>query len=901
MNKYLKITLSVFFVFFLLGISYAQKIEIKSTVTDASSKLPIENAQIVSGDIVSTTNVSGEFKIVLNVGTNFLIVSAFGYETNALEVNIIPGMTEIQTISLISTGMKAATGTDASVVSITELETDRVDQNVSGLLVNNQDFLISTASFNFGFANFRFRGYGSEYYDVYINGINMNQSVTGRPVWAEWGGLNDAMRNQESHHGLATGGFGFGSVGGSSNINARASHFNKQQKASYAMSNRSYDNRIMYTYGSGILQNGWSFALNASKRWADEGYVKGTAYDAFSLFGAAEKRFNNKHSLAITAFASPYKRAMQGPSTQEAYDLTGSNYYNPNWGWQEGEIRNARIRKLVKPTLILNHYWNPSNKLRINNAVSYSYSDFGTTSLGWYDAPDPRPDYYRYLPSFHEDPIIKQLYTQAWQNDESVSQINWNKLYQINYLQNLENKQAKYIIENRKIVTHTINVHPSFKFDLSLNTALYGGVEAQYATNDHHKKIQDLLGGEFWLDIDQFAERDFPGDPNSLQNDLQNIGAKYGVGDIFGYRYSLNRSKLKQWAMIQTTFKDYDAFLAYSADFTSYQRDGKMQNGRYPDNSLGKSEALNFFNFSAKGGLTYKFTGKDFFRINLGYLTQPPALSDIFTAPQIANKFIANIQDEKILSGDLSYVRSGRKLSGRITLYQTMFYDQTNSINFYHDDLKTYVNYTQTDVNKIHQGIEAGFNLQVIEGLNWVNFANIGNYIFTSRPEATISYYNGARPDTTKTVYSKYFYETGGPQFAATSGLRYSSSKFWFLNVFVNYIDKNYMSFNPERRTELAIANIGPGDPLINAITDQYKFDPGYTVDISFGKSWRIKRVHFVNLNIGVNNALNNTNLRTGGFEQMRFDFATKNVDKFPPKYFYAYGRNYFAMLSYRF
>ena len=53
--------------------------------------------------------------------------------------------------------------------------------------------------------------------------------------------------------------------------------------------------------------------------------------------------------------------------------------------------------------------------------------------------------------------------------------------------------------------------------------------------------------------------------------------------------------------------------------------------------------------------------------------------------------------------------------------------------------------------------------------------------------------------------------------------------------------------------------------------------------------------------NLGVNNILNNENIVSGGFEQLRFDFAEKNVGKFPARKFYAYGLNYFASIGIRF
>jgi hypothetical protein len=33
--------------------------------------------------------------------------------------------------------------------------------------------------------------------------------------------------------------------------------------------------------------------------------------------------------------------------------------------------------------------------------------------------------------------------------------------------------------------------------------------------NNYYEKLIDLLGGEFFVDLNQFAERDFPNDPNA--------------------------------------------------------------------------------------------------------------------------------------------------------------------------------------------------------------------------------------------------------------------------------------------------------------------------------------------------------------------------------------------------
>jgi hypothetical protein len=892
----------LFLVFTIISLqAFPQENTVSGKVIDATTSLPLKGAIITIGITETYSDEAGQFAITMTRGEYVLSVSISGYETYKSDIVVETENLDVGLITLTQSGFsEMQVSVDGASVSLSDIESDKVDQNISGILANSQDFILSNAAYNLSFIRFQYRGYASNYYNVYINGIPMNQAETGRPVWAEWGGLNDAMRNQESYNGLTPAHFGVGGIAGLSNINTRPTLIPKQQKFSYASSNRSYNNRITYTYGSGLMKNNWAFAVNASKRWAEEGYVDGTWYDAWSLFLSAEKRINSKHSIVFSAFASPYQRALQNPSTQEAYDLLETSYYNPNWGWQEGKMRNARIRTLLKPTFIANHYWNATEKLRINNALMYSFTDFGTTSLNWYDAPDPRPDYYRYLPSFQTDPYIQQLVADQWQTDQSVNQVNWNNMYQVNYLQNLEGKQAKYMIENRKTQSHDVVIAPNYKYDINSTLSVLGGVHFQYHNAHHFKTIDDLLGGEYWLDIDQFAERDFAGDTATLINNLLNPDTQLTEGDVFGYSYNLIRTRAHNWGLIQFSKSYFDVYAAYGVDFNQYQREGNMKNGRYPDNSLGKSDPLSFTTYSIKSGLTYKLSGRDFFRINIGRITAPPALSNVFVAPTIANKYIKNIDTEKILSGDLSYTRMGKRVSGRISVYQTYFEDLTSAINFYHDDLRTFVNLTQTGVDKVHQGVEGGLNVELLQGLTWMSYANIGNHIYTSRPQATISYANGSKPDTTKTIYSRYFFDTQSPQFVATSGLRYNSSKFWFASINVNYFDKYYMSFNPERRTEQAIANLGPDDPLIAEITEQYQFDSGLTVDVSFFKSWKIKN-QFISLHIGINNVLNNQQMRTGGFEQMRFDFATQNLDKFPPKYFYGYGRNYFAMISYRF
>lgn len=219
-------------------------------------------------------------------------------------------------------------------------------------------------------------------------------------------------------------------------------------------------------------------------------------------------------------------------------------------------------------------------------------------------------------------------------------------------------------------------------------------------------------------------------------------------------------------------------------------------------------------------------------------------------------------------------------------------------MRYYHDDYRTYVNMVLSNQDRIHQGIEAGV---LVKATSWMSVAlagSVGNFRYTNRPKATINFDNGSLPDTTETAYLNNFFVPGTPQVAGNAALKFNKN-FWFFDVSVNYFDKIYLSFNPERRTQNAIENLGEGDPLITTITQQEKLDGGFTLDASLGKSIRYKS-HFITLNLSVNNILNNTTLKSGGFEQLRFDFVDKNISKFPPKYFYSYGTTFFFNVGIR-
>ena len=322
---------------------------------------PVEGAavRIAGKGIVTETDGEGAFALEVPASEKeTVVVRAAGFlpvrqvirvdgDVNLGDVSVKPDLYEEMREDMIISLSEAEYDSEDGIISST--------QNISGLLTSGGDIFSSTAGYVFGPMRFRVRGYRGEYQKTYINGIRVDDAERGFFTYSQIGGLNDMVRNKDAVMGIDAASFSFGALGGATNINARASAIRKGLKVSQVGSNRTYTTRTMATYATGLMENGWAFAASASYRWADEGYVQGTFYDAWGVSLAAEKRFNNRHSLSLTLLGSPTHRGQQSGSTQEAYDLTprqtffrtqssrfGNNFYNANWGYLNGKVRNAK-------------------------------------------------------------------------------------------------------------------------------------------------------------------------------------------------------------------------------------------------------------------------------------------------------------------------------------------------------------------------------------------------------------------------------------------------------------------------------------------------------------------------------------------------------------------------------
>lgn len=896
--------------------AFAQTVEIKGVVKNAITGEPLSGVTVTlrENNKTVTTHNDGSFAFLdAERGEDVLVIRAAGISK---EIPLsIPAKTPLD---LGSININPSQSRDRQTIDFTDeigqtIEDDDggLSQDISSMVVFSNDIFLKNAGYQFSQFRYRIRGYESRLEERYINGVSFNDQIRGVFNYASIGALNDMTRNGDAVNYFAPSTYSFGSIGGSENINMRAGNYSRGGKLTMSLTNRNYYARGMAGYSTGMQDNGWAVSASMGGRYSHEGNIEGVFYRNISYAFAIEKEMG-RHRISFITFGSPVERGQQGSSYQEVYDLVKNNLYNPNWGYQNGKKRNSRIVKAYDPTAILSHIWRINEVTSLTSGLGIHHGRYGATALNWYNGPDPRPDYYRYLPSYQiADQTAFDYYTYLWEKQcgkDNVSQINWDGMWQANRINNLTSDgSAIYMVEERRSDLFEAAFNSTLNTQLTRNVKLTAGIGLKNSLSKQFKTVDDLLGAKYVLDIDKFAERDFPGDRETIQNDLERPDRKVYEGDIFGYDFRFHVNSADVWFQQGHSYRNVDFYFGSKSKYTEFQREGKMRNGRYPDNSMGKGKTHHFMDYALKGGATYKITGRHFLTGNVSYETMAPLVNKVYVSPRISDNVPNDIQSMKVFSADINYVFSLPNIAGRISVFNTNFYDDMIRNSYYYDSERTFVNHTLTGVDKTHRGIELGLNYKLNENWNFDFIGSLGEYYYANNPEGVINYENGKEENKSEIAYLKNYYVGGTPQSMGTIGINFFYD-YWFFDLNINGFAGNYVEISPLRRLASNYTGIVPpeangfDETLYDAylsLNNQEKFKGGYTLDFSIGKIWYLPSRKSINFNLSVNNLLNKRDIRTGGYEQGRT--VVEYPARFASRYYYMQGINCFFNMSYRF
>ena len=745
---------------------------LKGRVLDEATQTPVVGAKVTlaNQNISTTTNASGEFTLLyLDAMDEEVMIEADGYVAALELINLKAD--QANRMDDIALQQDIVTQTqDEILLNLTEEEmTD--DEGRSQAQASSSsastDVFNSNTSFAWSTARYRNRGYQSNVESYYIEGLNFNSAERGQFNYSAMGGLNDASRYKEVLNPIEATNFTFGGLGQSTNYLMGASRYAQGWKVGVAGTNRNYKARVNATYASGVLANGWSFTGQLAYRFSpyvdNKGIIgEGIKYYSLGYFFTAERIWDNARLKLIT-FGAPTERGQNAAVTQEVYDLTGSNNYNPYWGYQNGKVRNSRIVKSYDPTVIAAFEYKIDEQQRMKVAAGYHYSMYSNSALNFYNAPDPRPDYYRNLPSFMWDGQIanpnnetsaKQLfydYTDAqgvthydanhypwglfigedmkgnslgsgfigndgnlvgpsvdkdqynklvdlWKaRDNKTTQIDWENIYASNYANNANDPtaSARYILERRHNDIQEANAAFNYVNTQYDHLKMTLGVEGKFSQGIHYKTLDDLLGGNQWLDVDAFADRDIKelaSNSGFTQGDIANVRKNEIADDYnqvikadgrrFGYDYRINMGNLKAWFQNEWTFNEVDLYYALAFEYNSMQRTTNMLNGRAwyltkiaEERATGRGsnkymyygrnaydaikaaeaagtlkagttyvgDAHHFLDPAFKLGVNYKINGRNKLKLNVIAETRAPYARDAYISQRVHDRVVSKI------------------------------------------------------------------------------------------------------------------------------------------------------------------------------------------------------------------------------------------------------------------
>ena len=368
-------------------------------------------------------------------------------------------------------------------------------------------------------------------------------------------------------------------------------------------------------------------------------------------------------------------------------------------------------------------------------------------------------------------------------------------------------------------------------------------------------------------------------------------------------------------------------------------------NGRFIDltalsngqTSYGKSEKAKFFTSAVKANVAYDFMGNSRVSANFGFINDAPTFNNSFISPRTRNTIVDNLTTQKVFAMDLNYQIASEAVSARVTGFYTKIMDQTDVMSFYDDSQQSFTNFAMTGIDQRHMGIELGVKVPLpVKGLTLSGVLSLGEYIYTSTPHMVQTVDNSAevvRDDevaywaqhpvyvpieytadgvpvydenldgTLKVDHYQKHYVPSSPQTAAEIALNYRTNSYWFFELNGQFFDRAYLDMNPLYRTSYASRGSEANPAVVDYMAAQEKFDAAFLLNASAGKSWAIQRKYYLGFSLNVNNILNNTGVKTGGYEQTRLisSVGKDRYYRFDPKYFYMPGFNYMLNIYFRF
>lgn len=733
----------------LFSISAMADIDCRGQVLDEQGEPVIGAIVTVPGTKLGTeTDIDGVFKLKVPDNTKAVKISYVGYKAQELKPNKNMGdiRLEIETTMLqdvVVTQSKARTR--ETPVAISELTSGQIEAKLGNkefpeVLKTTPGVWATPDGGGYGDAKINMRGFKAPNVAVLVNGVPMNDMEWGGIYWSNFAGLAGVTSNMQTQRGLGAAIVSSPSVGGTINITTRGLDAKRGGQLWYGMGNDGL-NDIGFSVSTGLMKNGWAISVLGSRKWGD-GYIQGTAFEAWNYFVNVSKRIGDSHQLSLTAFGAPQWHNQRNSGNGLTIDewqnvkqfMNGKSMYRYNAAYgfdNEGRERTMNRNQYHKPIISLNHIWQINEYSSLSTALYTSlatgggYSGQGRGSFSnssWYAASN---GYLNWASSPGNLPFRRPDGTFDY---GAIQDMNAASTTGSNMVMSMANNSHEWY---GLISTYKNEIIPN-------KLTLLGGIDIRYYVGHHDNRIIDLYSGDYFMD--DSSRKNVKVVNNSAAADPNWRYQKLGIGDVVyknftGYTHQEGIYGQAEYRLLDGAVT---TLVAGSLNVTGYKKADHF----YYDKEHSETPWQSFLGGTIKGGVNWNINRYNNIFVNGGYISKAPFFSNgVFLSKDVSNAINPNPKNEKIGSVELGYGFHSPKFSMTINAYFTKWMDKCDRETQKSGEITSGAHagerYTMNleKVSARHMGIELDFTYLPTSWVEFQGMVSLGNWQWDNNPK----------------------------------------------------------------------------------------------------------------------------------------------------------------------
>ncbi len=627
-----------------------------------------------------------------------------------------------------------------------------------------------------------------------------------------------------------------------------------------------------YQYGALVeygrsFAGGWSLAVAADFRAGQDVNIDGVFCRDIRPQLTIGHSFSKGHNLKVTVEMPSLERGLHSTATKEAMTLIGDNLYNPSWGMYQGEMRSSRVSNYEVGELSARYNFEWGETTLLVDLTSH-YGRRSVSSLGWYDAYNPTPDYYRKMPSYLSDGDLKSAVEQVWRDgDEAYTQIAWDDLVVMN--QRSDDGEAHYIIERDVTRVADLDLSLIFAQQLLPSLSLRYGVIGSVVEDRLFKEVDDLLGAEYHLDIDQYIG-DYANLGNDMQNNLRDPNRHVLQGERFSYDYTRHGRSVEGVLGLSYSQGALSAALNGRFGESRMWREGHYEKERFSgDGSYGDSNIVESAVSSIDMMCGYVF-GRHNMSLRGAMCRMPQDHRDLFLDEESANRLVDYLDPREMTMFAIGYGFRSSNLRVNLEGYYQRFANQTDVWSGYDDLSYTYADIVVSGISVRSIGVEAVCSYRVSRQLSFDMTLSVGDYTYDSTP--IVQLYDSVDMELfseSQSIATKGCKVGNAPQYIVSGGVDLMVNYGFNISMDCSYAAGRYVAPSFVRRSERILRGAGT-EELAAEIIEQRALGSAFDLGLSVMRRFDMRGSRNITLYMRVDNLVGDRNRIDYGRESSR-------------------------------